>query len=81
MVMEVPVDQPYTQFNWNLVKIYAECGFAFSILALNKTNSVEPRFSLQYRVNANHTLSIAAGKHGKILPLGSYFYKTPIVHS
>jgi hypothetical protein len=28
-------------------------------------------------VNANHTLSIAAGKHGKILPLGSYFYKTP----
>jgi len=28
-------------------------------------------------MNANHTLSIASGKHGKILPLGSYFYKAP----
>jgi len=70
--------QPYTQFNWKLSKKFTlNAGLHFLYLALNKTNSAEPRFSLQYRVNANHTLSIAAGKHGKILPLGSYFYKTP----
>jgi len=70
--------QPYTQFNWKLSKKFTlNAGLHFLYLALNKTNSVEPRFSLQYRVNANHSLSIAAGKHGKILPLGSYFYKAP----
>lgn len=70
--------QPYTQLNWKLSKKFTlNAGLHFLYLALNKTNSVEPRFSFQYRVNANHTLSIAAGKHGKILPLGSYFYKTP----
>ena len=70
--------QPYTQFNWKLSKKFTlNAGLHFMYLALNKTNSVEPRFSLQYRVNSNHTLSIAAGKHGKILPLGSYFYKAP----
>jgi len=68
--------QPYTQFNWKISKKFTlNAGLHFLYLALNKTNSVEPRFSLQYRVNSNHVLSIAAGKHGKILPLGSYFYK------
>ena len=45
-------------------------------LALNKTRSIEPRINLQYRANPNHTISFAIGQHGKILPLGSYFYKT-----
>jgi hypothetical protein len=68
--------QPYTQFNWKLSKkLTLNAGLHFLYLALNKTSSAEPRFSVQYRVNTNHTLSIAAGKHGKILPLGSYFYK------
>jgi hypothetical protein len=70
--------QPYTQFNWKLSKKFTlNAGLHFLYLALNKTNSAEPRFSLQYRLNTNHTLSVAAGKHGRILPLGSYFYKAP----
>jgi hypothetical protein len=48
--------QPYTQFNWKLSKKFTlNAGLHFLYLALNKTNSVEPRFSFQYRVNANHT--------------------------
>ena len=70
--------QPYTQLNWKFSKKFTlNAGLHFMYLALNKTNSAEPRLSLQYRVNANHVLSVAAGKHGRILPLGSYFYKAP----
>ena len=70
--------QPYTQFNWKAGKKFTlNAGLHFLYLALNKTKSVEPRFSFQYRANTNHSLSIAIGRHGKILPLGSYFYKAP----
>ncbi|HEX6845581.1 MAG TPA: TonB-dependent receptor, partial [Chitinophagaceae bacterium] len=68
--------QPYTQLNWKLSKKFTfNAGLHVMYLALNRTNSIEPRFSLQYRLNTNHVVSLAAGKHGKILPLGSYFYK------
>ena len=70
--------QPYTQLNWKPgKKLSVNAGLHFMYLALNKTKSLEPRFSMQYRVSPAHTLSIAVGKHGKTLPLGSYFYKAP----
>ena len=69
--------QPYTQFNFRLSKkITFNAGLHMMWLALNKTRSIEPRINLQYRANPNHTISFAIGQHGKILPLGSYFYKT-----
>jgi hypothetical protein len=45
-------------------------------LALNKQTVVDPRLSLQYRFDTKHNFSLAYGLHSKILPLGSYFYKS-----
>ena len=70
--------QPYTQFNIKISpKLTFNAGVHVLYLALNKTSSVDPRASLQYRINPHHSISFAAGKHGKTLPLGSYFYKAP----
>ena len=70
--------QPYTQFNLKISpKLTFNAGVHVLYLALNKTNSVDPRLSLQYRISPHHSISVAAGKHGKTLPLGSYFYKAP----
>jgi len=70
--------QPYTQFNIKISpKLTFNVGVHVLYLALNKTSSVDPRASLQYRINPHHSISFAAGKHGKTLPLGSYFYKAP----
>lgn len=68
--------QPYTQLSWKALKnLSINAGMHFMYLVLNKTKSAEPRFSMQYRLSPSHTVCIAIGKHGKILPLGSYFYK------
>ena len=70
--------QPYTQFNIKLSRaLTLNAGLHVLYLALNKTSSVDPRVSIQYRINPYHSLSFAAGQHGKTLPLGSYFYKAP----
>jgi len=70
--------QPYTQFNIKISpKLTFNAGVHVLYLALNKTSSVDPRASLQYRINPHHSISFAAGRHGKTLPLGSYFYKAP----
>jgi hypothetical protein len=70
--------QPYTQFNIKISpKLTFNAGVHVLYLALNKTSSVDPRASLQYRINPHHSISLAAGNHSKTLPLGSYFYKAP----
>jgi hypothetical protein len=45
------------------------------VLGLNKSYSIEPRASLRYQVAQNQSLSLAYGKHSRVLPLGTYFYK------
>ncbi|MFT3748483.1 MAG: TonB-dependent receptor [Agriterribacter sp.] len=69
--------QPYTQLSWKpLSKLTVNAGIHYLYLSLNKTNSVEPRMSIQYKLNASHSISFATGLYGKTLPLGSYFYKS-----
>lgn len=68
--------QPYSQISWKPSnKLTFNAGIHYLYLALNKTSSAEPRASIQYRMNANHSVSFATGIYGKTLPLGSYFYK------
>ncbi len=43
------------------------------LFALNNTTSLEPRLSLQYKVNRRHTVAAAYGLHGQVLPMGTYF--------
>lgn len=70
--------QPYTQLSWRPVnRVTVNAGIHFLYLSLNKTNSLEPRVSVQYKLHPNHTLSFATGIYGETLPLGSYFYKGP----
>lgn len=70
--------QPYTQLTWNPgKKLTLNAGLHYLYLALNKSNSVEPRFAVQYKIHSRHTLGFATGLYGKILPLGSYFYEAP----
>ena len=68
--------QPYTQLTWKPNnKLSFNAGLHYLYLALNKTHSTEPRASLQYKINSDHTIAFATGLYGKTLPLGSYFYK------
>ena len=70
--------QPYTQLNIKINPTFTfNAGLHVLYLSLNKTKSIEPRASFQYRINPNHSISLAIGQHGKTLPLGSYFYKAP----
>ena len=43
-------------------------------LGLNNTAAIDPRFSYQFKINAQHTLGLAIGKHSQMLPLAAYFY-------
>jgi hypothetical protein len=70
--------QPYTQLSWKPDnKLTINAGLQYLYLALNKTSSADPRFSVQFKISPNHTISFATGLYGKTLPLGSYFYKGP----
>ncbi|HEX5024668.1 MAG TPA: TonB-dependent receptor, partial [Agriterribacter sp.] len=70
--------QPYTQLSWKPAgKITINAGLTFLYLALNKTSSLEPRVSVQYKIHRNHSISFATGLYGKTIPIGSYFYRAP----
>ncbi|MDB5247325.1 MAG: TonB-dependent receptor plug [Segetibacter sp.] len=69
--------QPYWQMSFKPGSSFTiNPGVHVMHLALNKQTVVDPRLSVQYRFNAKQTFSLAYGLHSKILPLGSYFYKS-----
>ncbi len=43
-------------------------------LGLNNTAAFDPRLSYQFKINEQHTLGVAIGKHSQMLPLAAYFY-------
>jgi hypothetical protein len=43
-------------------------------LGLNNTAAIDPRFSYQFKINEQHTIGLAVGKHSQMLPLAAYFY-------
>jgi hypothetical protein len=43
-------------------------------LGLNKTTSIEPRASMQYKLSSRQTVSLAYGIYSKSLPMAGYFY-------
>ncbi|CAH0995689.1 hypothetical protein EMA8858_01814 [Emticicia aquatica] len=67
--------QAYAQVVQNLGKgLTMNAGLHFMYLFLNKTSSLEPRFSIQYRSPNAHSLSFAYGLHSQFLPMSAYFY-------
>lgn len=43
-------------------------------LGLNQTMAIDPRLSYQFKINNQHSIGIAAGRHSQMLPLAAYFY-------
>jgi CarboxypepD_reg-like domain/TonB dependent receptor len=78
--------QPYINFRISpMPKLSINAGLHamyFSLHNENATNgitphlskySIEPRINMRYQVADNQSISLAYGRHGKILPLGSYY--------
>lgn len=67
--------QVFAQVVQNVVKgLTMNAGLHLMYLALNKTSSLEPRFSIQYRSPNAHSISFAYGLHSQFLPMSAYFY-------
>ena len=68
--------QTYLQWSQQLSdRLHLNAGAHFTHLFLNNTNAIEPRLSLQYKLNPRHTLALAYGLHSKVLPFATYFYE------
>ena len=68
--------QAYAQIVQNLgTGLTMNAGLHLMYLFMNKTSSVEPRFSIQYRSPNAHSLSFAYGLHSQMLPMSAYFYQ------
>lgn len=67
--------QTYAQIVQNVAKgLTMNAGLHFMYLFLNKTSSLEPRLSIQYRSPNAHSVSFAYGLHSQFLPMSAYFY-------
>lgn len=68
--------QPYLQFSFKPgSKWVINPGIHTMYLGLNGSAAVDPRLSVQYKVNAKTNFTLAYGLHSKILPLGTYFFR------
>jgi hypothetical protein len=66
--------QPYVQFHFQLSpKWTLNAGAHAMFLALNNTNSIEPRLGIKYQITPKNSLSFAYGLHSRMVPIGSYF--------
>ena len=68
--------QPYWQMSIKPgARFTINPGIHMMHLTLNNKTTIDPRLSIQYRLNRNQSVGLAYGLHSKTLPLGSYFYK------
>jgi hypothetical protein len=68
------VIQPYIQARFRVnEKLTLTGGVHAMALLMNKTYSVEPRLAAAYKLNANHSFSLAYGLHGQTVPIGTYY--------
>ncbi|MEO6328969.1 MAG: TonB-dependent receptor [Ginsengibacter sp.] len=68
--------EAYLQWKWRLNShIDIIPGIHYTMLALNKAKSIEPRFSLTYYAPGSQKISLAAGLHSKPEHLSTYFFQ------
>lgn len=66
--------QPYANLHWAILpKLSTNIGLHYLKYTFNQTKSVEPRFSLQYKLSNNQTLSFAYGLHSQLQQPEIYF--------
>lgn len=67
--------QQYIQTTYKLSEKFSlNTGIHFLEFLTNKTGSVEPRVSMQYAPTQASKVSFAYGRHGRILPMMTYFF-------
>jgi CarboxypepD_reg-like domain len=68
--------QAYTQWKYKInPSLTLNSGAHVQYLTLNNRFAIEPRFALNYQVDAQQTLSFGYGLHHQLQPYGMYFYK------
>jgi hypothetical protein len=66
--------QPYANLHWAILpKLSTDIGLHYLKYTFNQTKSLEPRFSLQYQLSNNQTLSFAYGLHSQLQQPEIYF--------
>lgn len=66
--------QAFFQWNYKLNnQLTTNVGLHYNHLLLNNSNSIEPRASLKYDVNANQNITLGYGLHSQLQPIGVYF--------
>lgn len=66
--------QPYASLRLRPTeKLTFNVGVHALYFALNATSSIEPRLAAKYQFSEKHSVSLAWGLHGRVLPLGNYF--------
>lgn len=66
--------QPYANLHWVILpKLSTNIGLHYLRYTFNQTKSVEPRFSLQYKLSNSQTLSFAYGLHSQLQQPEIYF--------
>lgn len=69
--------QPYIQMSVKPGKrLMINPGVHMVYLSFNKKKSIDPRLSVQYKIDNRKNISLAYGLFSKILPLGSYSYQS-----
>lgn len=66
--------QPYANLHWAILpKLSTNIGLHYLKYTFNQTKSVEPRFSIQYQLSNNQSLSFAYGLHSQLQQPEIYF--------
>lgn len=66
--------QPFVQFRvMTSDKFLFTSGLFAQYLHVNGSSSIEPRFSMQWRPSADHSISYGFGMHSQMLPTYTYF--------
>ena len=72
--------QPYGQWTWMpLTRLKMNIGLHYSIFTFNNSQALEPRLSVQYKLDAKNTMSLAYGLHSKLQSPQVYFSNTSVV--
>jgi hypothetical protein len=70
--------QPYVQLSLKPGRWTINPGIQYIQFGLNGTRGVDPRLSVQYHFVKGPAITLAYGKHSKVLPIGNYFYRDPV---
>ena len=71
------LQQAYAQAKYRFNnKLTLNAGLHAQYLALNHSNSVEPRIGLKYQASERHAFSLGYGMHSQMQPIDVYFYRT-----